>query len=709
MVFSLTESTGRQGNGAGRAAHRFWGVLVRLILTDLPPDHAPDEKVLEEATHMQRRRWRYAALVATVSLLLAACGGTGVSPSGGATGSDSPSTGPGSSGEPGGTSGFRDSITWVLDGQPGKISNGADDDPTADLAAFIYDALYEYNDKIEPIPNVGDCEPDASELIWTCTLVEATFHNGDPMTAEDVKYSYDLGISPNCTYNPSICLDGFVEAAEVLDERTIEFTLPQPYSPFVTTILPSLGIESRAVIEAAYDEFTGAAGSLDPADVRAAAEAIDEPAGLDEPDAAGCEAALAAAEDLLTQAGVELPRREDHTFDGAFDPCSYGVVLSTSLNGVATSLEAEGLDAVAAVYSLLSFNRDPVGTGPYQLEEFNVGQSVVLTAHDGYHKGTPATPTMNFAIITDLVAAASALAAGQVDYVEEMTPDAYEAVRNTDSVKIAEYPGFLHLELQFNVREGRIFSDVNLRKALQLCIDKAGTVDAATNGSALPTESETPPASWAFNPDVQGVERDVDAGKALIEESGWTLGDDEIYEKDGERLAAEVLVRAGQSDRINFMQLFAEQVRECGVEITVNPADFQTVLLPALDRAWADDGFDAYFGGWTAGVDPDPYSLWHCDQVSTAERPELFNYIGYCNEEVDEIIEAGLATSDQEERKELYFRFQEILAEEQPYLFAYAPLVRDGMHAGMKFTDGEFNLESPTWLWSRDKIVIPES
>ena len=71
-------------------------------------------------------------------------------------------------------------------------------------------------------------------------------------------------------------------------------------------------------------------------------------------------------------------------------------------------------------------------------------------------------------------------------------------------------------------------------------------------------------------------------------------------------------------------------------------------------------------------------------------------------------IEAGLATSDQAERTELYYRFQEILAEEQPYLFAYAPLVRDGMHAGMAFTDGEFNLESPTWLWNRHKIVIPE-
>ena len=657
---------------------------------------------------MLRRRWRYAALVATVSLVLAACGGAGTSSSEGATGSDSPSTDPGTSNEPGGETGYRDAITWVLDGQPGKISNGADDDPTADLAAFIYDAIYQYNDALEPVPNLGECEVDADEIVWTCTLQEATFHNGDPMTAEDVKYTYDLAISENCTYSPALCLAGFVDNVEVLDPTTVAFTLTQPYSPFLTTILPGIGIESQAVIEAAYEDFTGAVASLDAADVRAAAAAIDEPAGLDEPDAAACEAALADAEGLLTQAGVELPRREDHTVDGVLDACGYGAVLSTSLIGVATSLEADGLDAVAAVYSLLPFQRAPIGTGPYFVEDFQVGQSLVLQAHEAYHQGEPATSTMNFVIITDLVAAASALAAGQVDYVEEMTPDAYEAVRNVDSVKVAEYPGFLHLELQYNVREGRIFSDINLRKAMQLCIDKAGTVDAATNGSALPIESETPPASWAFNPDIAGVERDVDAAKALIEESGWTLGADGVYEKDGTRLSAEVLVRAGQSDRINFMQLLAEQVRECGVEITVNPADFQTVLLPALDRAWADDGFDAYFGGWTAGLDPDPYSLWHCDQVSTAERPELFNYIGYCNPEVDEIIEAGLATSDQEERKELYFRFQEILAEEQPYLFAYAPLVRDGMHAEMAFTDGEFNLESPTWLWNRHKIVIPE-
>ena len=65
--------------------------------------------------HRLARLW---TLAAGSGVLLTACGGVGTSPSGGATGSDSPSTGPGSSGEPGGASGYRDSITWVLDGQP---------------------------------------------------------------------------------------------------------------------------------------------------------------------------------------------------------------------------------------------------------------------------------------------------------------------------------------------------------------------------------------------------------------------------------------------------------------------------------------------------------------------------------------------------------------------------------------------------------------
>ena len=343
--------------------------------------------------------------------------------------------------------------------------------------------------------------------------------------------------------------------------------------------------------------------------------------------------------------------------------------------------------------------------------EFEVGQSVVLEAHEGYHRGAPATPTMNFVIITDLVAAASALAAGQVDYVEEMTPDAFEAVRNAENVKIAEYPGFLHLELQFNVREGRIFSDVNLRKAMQLCIDKAGTVDAATNGTALPTESETPPASWAFNPDVQGVERDVDAAQGPHRGVGL---DDGRRRRSTPRTASAWPPRCScgpvSATGSTSCSCFAEQVRECGVRDHREPG-----RLPDGPAAGARPGVGRrrlrrllrwLVGGARPGS-VQPLALQ--PGQSTEERPELFNYIGYCNAEVDEIIEAGLATSDQEERRELYFRFQEILAEEQPYLFAYAPLVRDGMHRGMTFTDGEFNLESPTWLWQRHKIVIPES
>jgi ABC-type transport system substrate-binding protein len=58
---------------------------------------------------------------------------------------------------------------------------------------------------------------------------------------------------------------------------------------------------------------------------------------------------------------------------------------------------------------------------------------------------------------------------------------------------------------------------VNLRKAVQYCIDKANLVDVATDGNGVPIEADIPPASWAFNTDLHPVERDVDAAKEFIE------------------------------------------------------------------------------------------------------------------------------------------------------------------------------------------------
>ncbi len=79
--------------------------------------------------------------------------------------------------------------------------------------------------------------------------------------------------------------------------------------------------------------------------------------------------------------------------------------------------------------------------------------------------------------------------------------------------------------------------------------------------------------------------------------------------------------------------------------------------------------FDATILGWTVSMDPDIYDVWH----SSKTKPDELNFIAYKNAEVDELLEQGRSTFDQKQRKKCYDRIQEILAEDQPYLFLYVP------------------------------------
>jgi ABC-type transport system substrate-binding protein len=329
-------------------------------------------------------------------------------------------------------------------------------------------------------------------------------------------------------------------------------------------------------------------------------------------------------------------------------------------------------------------------------------------------------------IFTDVATAAQALAAGELDWVNDLTPDARAAVASAvedGSVILAEYNDFGHYEMQYNMHEAipladgsefqGWFYDVNLRQAVQNCIDKAGLVEIATDGNGVPIEADVPPASWAFNPDLVPVERDVDAAKALIESATvhtWTEGDDGIYvNQDGDRLSALVLVRAGQQDRVDFMNLLADQVSECGIEILVEAADFQTVLIPSL--SWPhippgqDEPWHAYFGGWGVGVDPDPYALFHSSQCTSEDQPDTFNYPCLQDDEIDSLIEDGLAVSDQDARAEIYFEYQARMQELQPYLFGWSNINADGLSSGMQYSDGPLELDSPAWGWERHKLA----
>ena len=585
------------------------------------------------------------------------------------------------------------------------------------VVPLLYSSLFRHDDTYTPVPDLADgpCQVADDQVTITCRVVEATFHDGTALTAEDVAFSFELGRRhPDCLWAFGECFGHMLESVTALDQRTVEFQLSAPNAIFQTLILPGVYIDSRAVVEAAYAPLAERSATLDAAEYQAAADGIFAQLDAAAPD---CEAGVPEAESLLEAAGVETPPR-DHFVqaDAAFDPCMYASWVATFVSDVARSLAVDGLDAIALAYRTLAFQRAPVGSGPFRYVGVEGGTRLQLEAFPNHHNGHPATPRFEMLSFRDPGAAERAFLAGEVHWlpVDVRSPESVERLRDEPGVQFVTYRGTGFFMLAYNLREGRLFADPALRQAVELCIDKPATVDAATDGTGDVVYSAVEPASWAYQPDVPRPERDVDEARRLIEEAGWTEGPDGVYDRDGRRLATEVYVAADFAERIEFMDLVADQVRDCGIELTVVPADLFTVLRPLSTYPHVAGGdnepFDAHFIGLGASFDPDGLSsFFHSRGISSPTNPEGFNFIGFRDAEVDRLIDAGVATYDLRERARIYRDLQLRLAELRPVLFAWSPRSTEALDPRLDLTDGEINFESREWCWQLEKLVLRDA
>ncbi|MBI4826771.1 MAG: peptide-binding protein [Nitrospirae bacterium] len=327
----------------------------------------------------------------------------------------------------------------------------------------------------------------------------------------------------------------------------------------------------------------------------------------------------------------------------------------------------------------VDFARNPIGMGQYKFSRWTTGQDVRLTSNEDYFEGRPYINQYIYKIIPDPATMFLELQSQGVDMMG-LTPIQYTKQTETALFKKNfqkfRYPVFSYTYMGFNLKFP-LFSDVRVRKAIAYAVDKKELVDVVLLGLGKPATGPYVPETWPYNPDAVKYEYNKDKALSLLKEAGWSdSNSDGILDKDGKPFEFTILSNMGNQQRMNAATIIQQKLKKIGIKVEIRAVEWSTFINEFIDKR----RFQAVILGWSIGIDPDQYDIWHSSKTGEKE----FNFVSYSNPEVDALLEKGRRTFDIEERKKSYFRIQDILADEVPYLFLYVPEATPIVHSRFK-------------------------
>jgi len=353
---------------------------------------------------------------------------------------------------------------------------------------------------------------------------------------------------------------------------------------------------------------------------------------------------------------------DDYTFRVTYDKPFAPALISWSSAVLPRHLLA-GKDITKSPLS-----RHPVGTGAYKFKEWVAGQKIVLVSNEDYFEGRPYIDGRITRIIPDTATMFLELRAQNIGMMG-LTPLQY--TRQTDNNLFKEnfskyrYLAFAYTYLGYNLKNP-LFTDKRVRQAISYAVNKDEIVSGVLLGLGKPATGPYKHGTWAFNDKVKIYNYDPTKARDLMKQAGWTdTNKDGILEKDGRPFEFEILTNQGNETRQKCAEIIQRQLKEIGITAKIRIVEWSAFVTDFINKR----RFDAVILGWTIPLDPDAYDVWH----SSKTAPEELNFVSYNNSEADEMLDRGRSTFNQAERKKYYDRFQEILAEDQPYTFLYVP------------------------------------
>lgn len=332
----------------------------------------------------------------------------------------------------------------------------------------------------------------------------------------------------------------------------------------------------------------------------------------------------------------------------------------------------------------------PIGTGPFNVKEFRANDVIVYEANPHYREpNKPAFRTAVFKGGGDATSAArSVLETGEFDYAWnlQVEPEILQQMAMAGKGKIvtAFSTGVERLILNQTNPDPALganrslyldganphpfLSDMAVRRALSLAIDRHTLVDAGYGAAGKPTCNVLPaPTMYASDANDACLTRNIDAANRILDEAGWARGSDGMRQKAGVRLS--ILYQTSiNSVRQGTQALIKQMWQQIGVETELRNID--AAVFFGGDPASPDTYMKFYadiqmYNNLFAGTDPESYMAnWACDEIPGPHNNWLGNNIQrMCLPEYDALVKAMAGTASLPKRAALAKKMNDIIVQ----------------------------------------------
>lgn len=320
-------------------------------------------------------------------------------------------------------------------------------------------------------------------------------------------------------------------------------------------------------------------------------------------------------------------------------------------------------DVPRAEFRTHEFGRAPVGCGPYAFKQWLPGEFIELVANPRYFESEPVVDRVIFKFVPDIVTMAAELEAGEIDAIESIPADQIPRLSANPNFNIYTYPSRRMNYVAWNLRRD-LFTDVQIREALTLAIDRNEIMKTIWGGYAQECTSPVHPILWAYDSTIRPVAFDPARAKSMLRQRGWRDSDkDGVLDKDGVKFEFDLLTNNSQL-RVDVVTMIEAQLRHIGVRAKLNVLEYSTYIERILSG-----NYDAAFIEWKTATKVDLTNLWH----SKSMRPDGFNVAYYSNKKVDAWIDAARVELDSDDAQDLWYKAQRAIYEDRPFTFLAVP------------------------------------